>query len=100
MDYGELLKVNRYKNWEEFLKENRKSRLILLTTKGSKNYLEAEYKEDDILILGRESAGVPDSVHEAVDERVIINMAEGARSINVAISGAIVLAEGLRQTRK
>jgi tRNA (cytidine/uridine-2'-O-)-methyltransferase len=99
MDYGSLLKVNRYKNWEEFLAKNPKNRLILLTTKSSKNYLDVKYNDSDILILGRESAGVPDSVHDRVDERVLIDMAPEARSINVAISGAIVLAEGIRQTR-
>lgn len=99
MDYGELLKVNRYKDWDSFLQENRENRLILLTTKGSDNYLDTEYEENDILILGRESAGVPDSVHDRVDKRVKIDMVGEARSINVAISGAIVLAEGLRQIR-
>lgn len=99
MDYGNLLKVNRYRDWDEFLEKNTENRLILLTTKGSRNYLDVEYKENDILILGRESAGVPESVHEKVDERVLIEMAPEARSINVAISGAIVLSEVMRQTR-
>lgn len=99
MDYGDLLKVNRYKDWDEFLENNSDSRLILLTTKSSKNYLDVKYKDNDILILGRESAGVPDAVHERMDERVLIEMAPEARSINVAISGAIVLSEAIRQTR-
>ena len=99
MDYGNLLKVNKYKDWDEFLEKNSENRLILLTTKGSRNYLDVKYEKNDILILGRESAGVPDSVHDRVDERVLINMAEGARSINVAISGSIVLSEGIRQTK-
>lgn len=99
MDYGDLLKVNTYKDWDTFLEKNANSRLILLTTKGSKNYLDADYQEEDILILGRESAGVPDSVHDRVDERVKINMVKEARSINVAISGAVVLSEVIRQTR-
>jgi tRNA (cytidine/uridine-2'-O-)-methyltransferase len=100
MDYGNNLKVNRYLSWEEFLNKNKENRLILLTTKGSKNYLEMEFKDSDILILGRESAGVPDSVHEKVDERVKINMVGSSRSLNIAISGAIVLGETLRQISK
>lgn len=99
MDYGGLLKVNRYKNWEEFLEKNSESRLILLTTKSSENYLDLEYNNNDILILGRESAGVPKTVHNIVDKRVRIDMVKEARSINVAISAAIVLSEGLRQTK-
>ncbi|MCT4575452.1 MAG: tRNA (cytidine(34)-2'-O)-methyltransferase [Alphaproteobacteria bacterium] len=99
MDYGGLLKVNRYKSWEEFLEKNSKSRLILLTTKSSENYLDLEYNNNDILILGRESAGVPETVHNIVDKRVRIDMVKEARSINVAISAAIVLSEGLRQTK-
>ncbi|MCV6599086.1 MAG: tRNA (cytidine(34)-2'-O)-methyltransferase [Alphaproteobacteria bacterium] len=99
MDYGGLLKVNRYKSWEEFLEKNSESRLILLTTKSSENYLDLEYNNNDILILGRESAGVPETVHNVVDKRVRIDMVKEARSINVAISAAIVLSEGLRQTK-
>jgi len=99
MDYGNLLKIKVFKDWDTFFAENRENNLILLTTKGSKNYLDVKYSDNDILILGRESAGVPEYVHESVNERVKIDMIEGARSINVAMSGGIVVSEVIRQTR-
>lgn len=70
-------------------------RIILLTTKAAVDYRTVEYRPDDILLLGRESAGVPDEVHEAADLRVMIPMAEGCRSLNVTLAAAIVLGRAL-----
>lgn len=73
-------------------------RLVLLTTSGDTDYRAAAYRADDILVLGRESAGVPDFVHEAAQLRLTIPLAAGMRSLNVATAAAMVLGEALRQT--
>ncbi len=75
-------------------------RLVLLTTKSSQSAYEAQYKEGDILLLGRESAGVPDEVAELADMRVRIPMQPGLRSINVALAGSMILGEAMRQTAR
>jgi tRNA (cytidine/uridine-2'-O-)-methyltransferase len=71
---------------------------LLLTTAGERCYLDQHYRADDVLLLGRESAGVPDEVHAAADARLAIPMASGLRSLNVAMAAAVVLGEALRQT--
>lgn len=73
-------------------------RLVLLTTRAPVTHLDFVFKADDILLLGRESAGVPDSVHESVEARVRIPMRPGLRSLNIAVAAGIVLSEALRQT--
>ncbi len=73
-------------------------RLVLLSTAAKQAYTDLSYRTDDILLLGRESAGVPDAVRQTADEAVLIPMRVGMRSINVAISGAMVLGEAMRQT--
>lgn len=98
MDYIDQSRTVRHKSWEEFLENIGPSRLILLTTRGARQYTDIAYKPDDIILLGRESAGVPDMVHRRADERVVIPMAPGTRSLNVALSAAMVLGEALRQT--
>lgn len=99
MDYIDYLSYERHKSWEHFRERNKTRRQILLTTKGTSPYTEFSFKPDDILIVGRESAGAPDSVHQQVDAQLIIPMAEGLRSLNVALSAAMVLGEALRQTK-
>lgn len=74
-------------------------RLILLTTQGDSDFRAVAYRDHDVLLLGRESAGVPETVHAGADLRVTIPLAAGARSLNVAIAAAMVLSEALRQTR-
>lgn len=74
-------------------------RLILLTTRGDTDFRAVTYNDHDVLLLGRESAGVPDAVHDAADLRVTIPLAQAARSLNVATAAAMVLTEALRQTR-
>jgi len=100
MDYIDQSLITRHASWEIFLQNKGKSRLILLSTKAEKTYTDFQYQAGDILLLGRESAGVPEAVHKICDERIIIPMAKGTRSLNVALSAAMVLGEALRQTNQ
>ena len=84
---------------EQQQKERPSSRVILLTTKSSKNYLDFKFRKNDRLLLGRESAGVPENVHESVDDAVTIEMPGKGRSLNVVVSCVMVLSEAMRQTR-
>lgn len=98
MDYLGQADVTRHQSWQAFLAVRGRARLVLLTTKGAEPYTDYVFRRDDILLLGRESAGVPDEVHATADARLLIPMQPGLRSINVALSGAMVLGEALRQT--
>lgn len=100
MDYADAAEVVRHISWEKFQNSITDQRLILLTTKGATAYPEFSFRESDILLLGRESAGVPEEVHDFVDNKVVIPMNKGMRSVNVAIAGAMVLGEALRQTNR
>jgi tRNA (cytidine/uridine-2'-O-)-methyltransferase len=97
MDYIGNVDIVRHASWEAYRKQQA-TRLVLLTTKGEVPYHRFAFAPSDTLVLGRESAGVPESVHAACDARVIIPLAQGMRSLNVAQAAAIALAEGLRQT--
>lgn len=100
MDYLDRIAPLRHPSWNAF-RENHAAtggRLILLTTGGSIPHTRFAFRADDCLLLGRESAGAPDEVHEAADARVRVPMTAGMRSINVAMAAAIVLGEALRQT--
>ena len=99
MDYIDHIDYVRHIDWHSFKAQHQERRVILLTTKGAVPYTDFSFRSDDILMVGRESAGVPDNIHEAVDGRVIIPMAPGLRSLNVTLSAAMVLGEALRQTR-
>lgn len=112
MDYYDLATVVRHASWAAFrrahlegrLLEGRQfegrsgGRLVLLTTAGATPLPEVQFQPDDILLLGRESAGVPSEVHEAAELGVRVPLKKGARSLNVALAGAMVLSEALRQT--
>ena len=100
MDYIEQANVSRHLSWERFnsARVQARQRLVLLTTRGSVPYTQFAFEPDDILLLGRESSGVPEEVHAAVDGRVVIPLQAGARSLNVAVAAAMVLGEALRQT--
>lgn len=100
MDYLDQVQIVRHVSWNEFEDWRRGAglRLLLLTTKGGKSYLDCRYGLADILLLGRESAGVPDEVSAAADERLAIPMQPGMRSLNVAMAAAMALGEALRQT--
>ncbi|NDW03052.1 tRNA (cytidine(34)-2'-O)-methyltransferase [Jiella pacifica] len=99
MDYLAMASLRRHDDWTAFLRdlEFRPGRLVLLTTKSETAYTDFAFRPSDRLLFGRESAGVPDAVHEHADARLTIPMAEGARSLNLAVSAGIVAAEALRQ---
>jgi tRNA (cytidine/uridine-2'-O-)-methyltransferase len=102
MDYYDLATVVRHASWPAFRRANLEGRpagrLVLLSTQGDTRLPEATFRADDILLLGRESAGVPTEVHDAADLCVRVPLRPGARSLNVALAAAMVLSEGLRQT--
>jgi tRNA (cytidine/uridine-2'-O-)-methyltransferase len=97
MDYLDQVSLNRHISWARYLETARPRRLVLLTTKGAALLPRFAFAPGDTLLLGRESAGVPDSVHAQADARVAIPLAAGARSLNVAIAAGIAAAEALRQ---
>jgi tRNA (cytidine/uridine-2'-O-)-methyltransferase len=99
MDYLAQAATTRHASWAAFRLTTSGSRLVLLTTKGAVSYLDFAFAASDILLLGRESAGVPDEVHACADARLLIPMRTGLRSLNVAMAGSIVLGEALRQTK-
>jgi len=99
LDYAALAEVRRHVSWAAFLAgRDAESRLVLLTTAGSVALDAFAFAAGDTILLGRESAGVPAEVHRAVDARIVIPLHAGARSLNVALAGAIALFEALRQT--
>jgi tRNA (cytidine/uridine-2'-O-)-methyltransferase len=98
MDYLEKAAMTRHISWKAFLERRAPGRIVLLTTKASEPYTAFAFRPDDTLLLGRESAGVPDEVHATADARLCIPLRDGLRSLNVALAGAIVLGEALRQT--
>jgi len=98
MDYLAGVELTRHPSWEEFRAACGGRRLVLLTTCGNMSHLDLTYGGDDVLLLGRESAGVPPEVLGAADIRLRVPMAPGMRSLNVAMTAAIVLGEALRQT--
>ena len=103
MDYLDLAKYRRHDSWADFLQyrschPEAYGRLVLLTTHASEPYYNFEFQNNDVILMGRESAGVPQSVHETADARLLIPMNEKARSINVAVSAVMVVGEALRQT--
>jgi tRNA (cytidine/uridine-2'-O-)-methyltransferase len=97
MDYLEQAEIHRHESWTAFRGVLR-GRLILLTSKGSQPYCDFAFTHGDTLLLGRESAGVPEDVHKMADARLRIPLKPGLRSLNVAQAGAMVLGEALRQT--
>jgi tRNA (cytidine/uridine-2'-O-)-methyltransferase len=97
MDYLGLSKIVRHEDYDMFLKKNKKNRIVLMTTKAKKNYHKFQFKKDDILLFGRESAGVPEDLHKSLKYKVKIPMNKKTRSLNVAMSVAIISAEALRQ---
>ena len=97
MDYMEYTKIFRYEEFNTFLKKNNKYRIVLMTTKAKKKYHKFKFKKKDILLFGRESAGVPKDLHYLIKNKVKIPMNKKTRSLNVAISVAIISSEALRQ---
>ena len=101
MDYLDQVTIVRHVSWTAFeaWRAESGSRLVLFSTKAAKPYLNHIYRDEDVLLFGRESAGVPDEVVNAADERLVIPIAAGMRSLNVAMTVAMALGEALRQTR-
>ena len=97
MDYIGLSKIFKYDNFTAFFNKNKKSRIVLMTTKAKKLYHNFKFKKDDMLLFGRESAGVPEEIHRMLKNKIKIPMNKKTRSLNVAMSVAIVAAEALRQ---
>ena len=98
MDYLDEKEIKFYKSSEDFFKSKKSQRIILMTTKASISYTKFKFEKNDTILFGRESAGVPESVHKLIKDRLKIPMKINKRSLNIASSVAIVLAENLRQT--
>jgi len=97
MDYIGLSKIFRYEDYSMFIKKNKKSRIILMTTKAKKSYHKFKFKKDDMLLFGRESAGVPESLHKSINHKLKVPINKKTRSLNVATTVAIAISEALRQ---
>ena len=99
MDYMDINKIKFYKNYQEFFKSKKKEKIILISTKGTRSYTSFNFQNNDTLLFGRESSGVPENIHKLVNEKLRIPMKNNKRSLNLATSVAIVLAEYLRQIK-
>jgi tRNA (cytidine/uridine-2'-O-)-methyltransferase len=99
MDYMDLEQIKFYQSSDKFFEKKQNQRIVLMTTKGSISYTEFKFKSDDTILFGRESAGVPEKVHKLIKDRLKIPMNDKVRSLNIASSVAIVLAESLRQIK-
>ena len=97
MDYLSMSRIFRYEDYDAFLKKNRDKRIVLMTTKAKKHYHKFKFKKNDIMLFGRESAGVPESLHKTIKNKIKVPMNQKTRSLNVAMSVAIISAEALRQ---
>ena len=102
MDYLDHIDYKRHIDWKHFhdWSHENKFRIVLLTTKAKQSIYKFEFHSSDILLFGRESAGVPDNIHNIVDHQLTIPMQEGVRSINLSSSVALVIGEGLRQINR
>ena len=98
MDYMDISSIKFYKSYENFEEAKNNERVILATTKAKEIYTNFKYKKDDTLLFGRESSGVPESLHKSIKYKIKIPMIENKRSLNLATSVAIIISEGLRQT--
>ena len=97
MDYMGMSKIFRYEDYDDFMNKNKGKRIVLMTTKAKKHYHNFKFKKNDIMLFGRESAGVPESLHKTIKNRIKVPMNKKTRSLNVAMSVAIISAEALRQ---
>ena len=98
MDYMDWDKIDLYQSSKDFFEAKKNQRIILMTTKASISYTKFNFKKNDTILFGRESAGVPENIHQSINDRLKIPMKENVRSLNIASSVAVVLAESLRQT--
>ncbi len=97
MDYIKLSQIIRYPDFKSFTKKNSRSRIVLMTTKSKRFYHQFKFKKNDFLFFGRESAGVPDEIHKKIKDKLKVPLSEKARSLNVAMTVAIVASEALKQ---
>jgi len=97
MDYMGMSRIFRYEDYDDFIKKNIDKRIVLMTTKAKKHYHKFKFKKNDMMLFGRESAGVPESLHKTIKNRIKVPMNKKTRSLNVAMSVAIISAEALRQ---
>ena len=97
MDYMDWDKIDLYQSSEHFFEAKKNHRVVLMTTKASVPYTKFNFNKDDTILFGRESAGVPEKVNQSIKDKLKIPMSESARSLNIASSVAIILAESLRQ---
>ena len=98
MDYLDFSKIKFYQSSEKFFEAKKNRRVVLMTTKGSISYTKFKFNLDDTILFGRESAGVPKTIHKLIENRLKIPMNKNIRSLNIASSVAIVLSESFRQT--
>ena len=99
MDYINKCKIKSFKDFTEFKKDKKNERIILMTTKAKKKYFDFKFNQNDTILFGRESAGVPQLVHKSIDYKLIIPIQKKARSLNIVSSVAITLAEALKQNQ-
>ena len=99
MDYMDKKEIRYYQSYDHFFKEKKSQRIILMTTKASVPYTNFNFDKNDTILFGRESAGVPQTVHKMINHRLKIPMKNNKRSLNIASSVAIILAECLKQTK-
>ena len=99
MDYMDEKEITFYQSSKDFFESKKNQRIILMTTKASSSYTEFKFKKNDTILFGRESAGVPEKIHKIVKYRLKIPMKNNKRSLNIASSVAIILAESLKQTK-
>ena len=99
MDYINKCKIKSFKDFTAFKKDKKNERIILMTTKAKKKYFDFKFNQNDTILFGRESAGVPQLVHKSVDYKLIIPIQKKARSLNIVSSVAITLAEAIKQNR-
>ena len=97
MDYMNMSRVLRYEDYDDFQKKNKNKRIVLMTTKAKKHYHKFKFKKNDMMLFGRESAGVPENLHKTIKNRIKVPMNKKTRSLNVAMSVAIISTEALRQ---
>ena len=97
MDYMDYSQIEFYQSADKFFKAKKSQRIVLMTTKASISYTKFKFNLDDTILFGRESAGVPENIHQLIENRLKIPMKNNVRSLNIASSVAIILAESLRQ---
>ena len=99
MDYIDEKEIKFYESSDHFFKSKKNQRIVLMTTKASVSYTKFKFSKNDTILFGRESAGVPDDIHKLIKDRLKIPMKNNMRSLNIASSVAIILAESLKQTK-